>query len=128
MPGNGAVNPSVLPRESWHVNVDDAVVALSTGPDGRVVVAGAEGSVSLLSADGAVEHRREHSLGCLAAAWSPAGNRIAVGSIHGVDVLDAEGAVVGGRHGGWCSSVAWSFDGARLAAAVGRSAVVLNAD
>ena len=118
----------MLAANSWSINVDDAVVALSAAPDGRVAVAGAEGSVTLLSADGSVEHRIELSLGCLTVAWSPCGNRIAVGSIHGVDVLDAEGAVVGGRHGGWCSSAAWSFDGVRLAAGVGRSAVVLDAE
>jgi WD40 repeat protein len=122
------VNSSVLSANSWQTNVDDAVVALSAAPDARVAVAGAEGSVALLSADGIVEHRQDLSLGCLAVAWSPAGDRIAVGSIHGVDVLNAEGALVGRRHGGWCSSVAWSFDGARLAAAVGRTAVVLDAD
>lgn len=128
MPGDGAVSPSVLSNTAWQADVDDAVAALSASPDRRVAVAGAEGSLTLLSADGTIEHRQMLSLGCLAVKWSPAGDRIAVGSVHGVDIVDAQGAVVSSRHGGWCSSVAWSFDGARLAAGVGRTVVVLDAD
>ncbi|MGV0807416.1 WD40 repeat domain-containing protein [Mycolicibacterium setense] len=119
---------ALLSAQSWRVNVDDAVVALSAAPDGRVAVAGAEGSVVLLSADGVVDRRRDISLGCLTVAWSPTGQRIAVGSIHGVDILDSDGGVVGRRHGGWCSSVAWSADGSRLAAGVGRTGMILDAD
>ena len=122
------MSPVVKTSSTWRVDVDDAVVALSSSPEGRVAVAGAEGSVTLLSVDGVVEHRQALSLGCLAVAWSPAADRIAVGSVEGVDVLDTAGVVVGRRHGGWCSSVAWSIDGARLAAGVGRTAVVLDAD
>ncbi|KLI05435.1 hypothetical protein ACT17_17520 [Mycolicibacterium conceptionense] len=122
------MSTSVLPIQSWRANVDDAVVALSAAPDGRVAVAGAEGSVVLLSADGAVDRRRDVSLGCLAVAWSPTGKRIAVGSVHGVDILDTDGNIVGSRHGGWCSSVAWSADGSRVAAGVGRTGVILDAD
>lgn len=117
---------SVLAGDTWRLSVDDAVAALAASPQGRIAVAGAEGSVTILAADGIVESRQALSLGCLTVAWSPAGDRLAVGSVHGVDVLDAHGSVIGGRHGGWCSSVAWSFDGARLAAAVGRTAIVLD--
>ncbi|MHC9296934.1 WD40 repeat domain-containing protein [Mycobacterium sp. LTG2003] len=120
------MSPSVLAGDTWRVGVDDAVAALAASPHGRIAVAGAEGSVTILAADGVIESRREVSLGCLTVAWSPAGDRVAVGSVHGVDVLDASGAVIGGRHGGWCASVAWSFDGSRLAAGVGRSTVVLD--
>jgi WD40 repeat protein len=122
------VKPSVLSAGSWRVEVDDAIVGMSAAPDGRVAVAGAEGSVTLLSADGVIEHRQVLSLGALTVAWSPTGSRIAVGSIDGVDVLDARGNVVGARRGGWCASLAWSDDGTRLAAGVGRTGVVLDAD
>ncbi|WP_026255803.1 WD40 repeat domain-containing protein [Mycobacterium sp. 155] len=122
------MNATVLPAYSWRINVDDAVVALSAAPDGRVAVAGAEGSVVLLSAQGIVERRRDLSLGCLAVEWSPAGDRIAVGSIHGVDILDADGTVIGSQRRGWCASVAWSFDGSRLSAGVGRRVVIFDAN
>jgi WD40 repeat protein len=122
------VSPSTLAKTAWQADVDDAVAALSAAPDRRVAVAGAEGSLTLLSADGVIEHRQMLSLGCLTVKWSPAGDRIAVGSVHGVDILDAKGAVVGSRHGGWCSSTTWSPDGARLAAGVGRTVVVLDSD
>lgn len=122
------MTPSLLTTDSWQVSVDDAVVDLSAAPDGRVAVAGAEGSVTILSADGVVESRQVVAIGALAVAWSPAGNRIAVGSMDGVHILDAAGNEVAARSGGWCASVAWSFDGARLAAGVGRTAVVLQSD
>ncbi|MEE6167709.1 MULTISPECIES: WD40 repeat domain-containing protein [unclassified Mycolicibacterium] len=122
------MNTTVLPAHSWRINVDDAVAALSAAPDGRVAVAGAEGSLVLVSAQGAIERRRDLSRGCLAAHWSPAGDRIAVGSIHGVDILDAEGTVLCSRRKGWCASVAWSADGSRLAAAVGSAVMILDAE
>lgn len=116
----------MLAGDTWRIGIDDAVAALAASAHGRIAVAGAEGSVTVLAADGVVEFRRDVSLGCLTVEWSPSGDRLAVGSIHGVDILDSAGAVIGGRHGGWCSSVSWSFDGARLAAGVGRATVVLD--
>lgn len=112
----------------WRVGVDDGVAALSVACDGRVAVAGAAGSVTVLSVDGLVEHHHTLSAGCLAASWSPSGERLAIGSVDGLDVLDATGAVFAARRGGWCSSVAWSADGTRLAAGIGRSVAVLDGD
>ncbi|MDV3125805.1 hypothetical protein M1247_12830 [Mycobacterium sp. 21AC1] len=122
------MSPAVLAGDTWRISVDDAVSALAASPQGPIAVAGAEGSVTILAPDGIVESRRDISLGCLTVAWSRSGDRLAVGSVHGVDILDTSGAVIGGRHGGWCSSVAWSPDGSRLAAGVGRSTVVLDED
>jgi WD40 repeat protein len=119
---------SLTAPSTWQTDVDDAVVALSPAPDGRLAVAGGEGSLTLLSPDGAVEHRNDVSLGCLAVEWSPAGDRIAVGSIDGLVVLDASGDEVARHRGGWCSAVAWSADGTRLVAGVGRTGLVLQAD
>lgn len=116
-----------MSRSSWRADVDDAVAALAVAPDGRVAVAGAEGSLTLLSADGTIDHRRVLSFGCLAVAWSPAGDRIAVGCLDGVRLVDATGAEVASHLDGWCSAVAWSFDGARLAAGLGRTAAVFDA-
>jgi WD40 repeat protein len=42
-------------------------------------------------------------------------------------ILDRAGTMIAERRGGWCSSVAWSPDGTRLASGVGRSVVVLDA-
>lgn len=122
------MSPPLLSEVTWQARIDDAVAALSAGPDSRVAVAGAEGSLTLLSADGAIDHQRPLSLGCLTVKWSPAGDRVAVGSVDGVDILDAEGAVISSRRGGWCSAVAWNFDGGRLAAGIGRRVVVLDSD
>lgn len=114
--------------DSWGVEVDDPVVALAANRGGRIAVVGAEGSLTLLSADGSTEHQQALSAGGLTVAWSPNADRVAVGSIHGVDLLDATGAVVGGHRGGWCASIAWSVDGSRLAAAVGPAVGVLSPD
>ncbi|UJL30769.1 WD40 repeat domain-containing protein [Mycolicibacterium sp. jd] len=119
---------AVVGSTLWSTDVDDAVVALADAPDGRVAVAGAEGSLTLLSADGVVYRRQQLSRGCLAVSWSPAGDRMAVGSVDGVAIVDDDGTVVSRRRGGWCAALAWSFDGARLAAGIGRSTVVLKAD
>ena len=119
---------SVLTGMNWEIEVDDPVAALAAGADGRIAVVGAEGSLTLLSADGSIEHQAVLSRGGLAVAWSPKPDRVAVGSIDGVDLLDATGTAIGGYGGGWCSSIAWSADGTRLAAGVGRSVVVLAAN
>ncbi|MGK2855317.1 MAG: WD40 repeat domain-containing protein [Microbacteriaceae bacterium] len=122
------MTPTVTAFNGWAADVDDAVAAVSPGPDGRIAVAGSEGSLTLLSPAGEVESRQVLSMGCLAVAWSPAGGRIAVGCIDGVVIVDAAGDRVARYGGGWCSSLAWSFDGARLAAGVGKSSVVYRAD
>lgn len=111
---------------TWSADIDDSVVAISAAPDGRIAAAGGEGSLTLLSPGGEVMMRRELSPGCLAVDWSPGGDHIAVGSIDGVVMLDDSGVEVVRSRGGWCSSLAWSFDGARLAAGVGRSTVVMS--
>ncbi|UXA17582.1 WD40 repeat domain-containing protein [Mycobacterium sp. SMC-4] len=112
----------------WRTDVDDAVVGVAAGPGGRIAAVGAEGSLSLLDTDGTVLHRVQASAGALTVAWSPAGDRIAVGSMDGCTLFDADGVPVGSVEGGWCSSLAWSFDGARLAAGVGRATVVADRD
>ncbi|MDA2992311.1 MAG: hypothetical protein O3B27_12230, partial [Actinomycetota bacterium] len=116
-----------MTSRDWRVEVDDGVVALSAAEDGRVAVAGAEGSLSLLSAEGELQCRQVVSTGCLATAWSPDGDHLALGTLDGVLILDRAGTMIAERRGGWCSSVAWSPDGTRLASGVGRSVVVLDA-
>ena len=119
---------SVLTGVNWEIEVDDPVAALAAGADGRIAVVGAEGSLTLLSAEGSIEHQGVLSRGGLAVAWSPKADRVAMGSIDGVDLFDATGTAIGGYRSGWCSSIAWSADGTRLAAGVGRSVVVLAAN
>ena len=65
-----------MTAREWRVEVDDAVAAMSSAEDGRVAVAGAEGSLSLLSAEGELRNRLVLSTGCLAAAWSPDGRHL----------------------------------------------------
>lgn len=122
------MTPTVTAFNGWVADVDDAVAAVSPGPDGRIAVAGSEGSLTLLSPAGEVESRQLLAMGCLAVAWSPAGDRIAVGCIDGIVLVDAAGEQIARHRGGWCASLAWSFDGARLAAGVGKSTVVYRAD
>ena len=119
---------TITAQSIWGADVDDAVVAVAAARDGRIAVVGAEGSLTLLSADGEVATRQVVSPGCLAVSWSPTGDRVAVGSIDGFSVFDTEAQQITAHRGGWCSALAWSFDGARLAAGVGRSVVVASAD
>lgn len=126
MPGAATVTPSVLAGHGWRIGVDDGVAGLSACVDGRLAVAGAAGSLTLVSADGLIERGQSVSSGCLAVAWSPTGDLLAVGSVDGLDILDGAGAVVASRRGGWCSSVAWSLDGSRLAAGIGRAVTILD--
>lgn len=119
---------AVSASNGWAVEVDDAVAALSPGSHGQIAVAGSEGSLTLLSPDGHVHSTQSVSMGCLSVAWSPAGDRIAVGCIDGVVIVDSAGELIARHRGGWCSSVKWSFDGARLAAGVGKSTIVYRAD
>lgn len=122
------MTPVTTADQTWRVDVDDAVVALSTSRDGGVAVAGAEGSLTLLHPDGRVDTRLVVSPGCLAVAWSPAGDRFAVGSIDGLAVFDAQARPLAEHRGGWCSTLAWNHDGSRLAAGVGKSVLGVSAD
>ncbi|MGW0159792.1 WD40 repeat domain-containing protein [Mycobacterium sp. NPDC003323] len=119
---------AVFAANGWTAAVDDAVTALSPGPAGAIAVAGSEGSLTLLSPAGEVHSVQTLSMGALAVAWSPAGDRIAVGCMDGVVIVDPAGQLIARHRAGWCASVAWSFDGARLAAGVGKSTIVYRAD
>ena len=119
---------AVFAVDGWATEVDDAISAISPGPRGQIAVAGSEGSLTLLSPSGEVRSANTLALGCLAVAWSPAGDRIAVGCMDGIAIVDPAGATIARHRAGWCASVAWSFDGARLAAGVGKSTIVYRAD
>lgn len=118
----------------WRVHLDDHVPRVTASPDGgRIAVASLSGQALVLDAvDGSVRTElRSHGLGTLDVAWSPDGAAVATAGQDGrVRVLDAAtGSVLGEHRGtGWAARVRWSNDGTRLAAAIGKEAVMLRRD
>jgi len=102
------------------------------GDGDALAVADLAGEVTLLDPHGGAVTGRlpGHAGGVLALAWQPGGQVLATGGADGlVRLHDAAGAapVAPVRLGGWVGALAWSRDGARLAAAAGRSLVLLDA-
>ncbi len=118
----------------WRAALDDHVPRVAASPNGdRIAVASLSGQALVLdAADGSVRAELpSHALGTLDIAWSPDGTALATAGQDGrVRVLDAaDGSVLGEHRGtGWAASVRWSNDGTRLAAAIGKEAVMLRRD
>jgi WD40 repeat protein len=118
---------------AWTLQLLDHVSALSVSPDGRLLVAGSLGGDTVVAntMTGSVTAKlAEHPLGVLCAGWAPDGSRVAVGGQDGVlAIADPDGHSPGVYRGdGWVSSLAWSPPGDRIAAAIGRSVVVMDVD
>jgi len=111
----------------WTHATNESVVALHVGGLDTVAILGADGLVRVvdLSSGGSIweMHLPE---GPLAAAWSPDGSRLAVGTTHGVHILKPGVGVLATIEGGWCAAVAWRPDGQALAAGLGRRAVIVG--
>ncbi|MFC8520364.1 WD40 repeat domain-containing protein [Streptomyces sp. NPDC057257] len=122
------MSTTVQSPPAWDIGVDDAPVALSARGD-LVAVAGAEGTVTVLDAAmGAEIGSLELPGGALSVELAPdAGHLVAAGPAGHTLWRRADGRTTVSESGSWSSAAAWA-DGARVAVASGRRALVLDAD
>jgi len=122
----------MIGETGWQLQLGDYITALSVSPDGELVAAGSlAGDAILVATDGSlVSKLTEHSMGVLCGAWSPDGNRLAIGGQDGlVRVYDRSGDELGVLAGtGWIAQVAWSPDGSLLAVTDGRQLALCDSD
>lgn len=114
----------------WRIELDDYVAAVEVDPLGTSVVAGSlAGEAVLIDAiDGRIlaqlaSHPGSGGLGgASVAAWSPSGDRLAVGGHDGVvNVYDRSGRCLASHQlEGWVAALDWSPTDPWLAAAAGR--------
>ena len=112
-------------RAEWQLQLGDYVSTMEVAPDGGLVAAGSlAGDARLIdTASGAVVAKlRDHPLGALAIAWSPAGDRVAVGGQDAVVRLyDRDGTeLTSVVADGWADRLAWSPTDDLLAIGGGR--------
>lgn len=124
---------SGIDAAQWRVELDDYVDSLELDPSGERLVAGSlAGDAVLLDADSGspiatlVAHTGGLG-GVSAVAWSPAGHLVAVGGHDGVvHLYDRTGTHLAAHElGGWVAALEWSPVDGWLAAAVGRTLVLL---
>jgi WD40 repeat protein len=120
----------VIGEPTWRTDLADYVAALDVAPHGELLVAGSlSGDAALIDAgDGRVVAKlTEHPFGVLSAAWTPDGGAVAVGGHDGVVHLydPAGGCIASHELDGWVADLVWSPDGSTLAAAVGKSLVLI---
>lgn len=127
-----ATRARAIPEHRWTVNLSDHPSALAVAPDGTVAAASLGGETVLLDPGygGVRVTLPAHGFGVLAVAWSPAGDRLAIGGADGrLALCDASGGRVAElAPGGWVNALAWSQDGGLLAAAAGRDVFVVGPD
>ncbi|MFM7103289.1 MAG: WD40 repeat domain-containing protein [Verrucomicrobiota bacterium] len=125
---------SPLRAADWVSRLDDAPAGLAWASDGgRLVWLGVGGRAWLLDAATGATQRgfAAHDDGAFQVAWQPDGACFATSGQDGrvrlwhPDREEADHAVKVGP--GWVEHLAWSPDGKRLAAAVGREVVLLDA-
>ncbi len=118
----------------WAASLDDYVIDLGWSADGaRLAAAASSGPVSLFaSADGARVDLPGHDDGANCLAWHPSQPLLATGGqdakVKLWDAASAQHTASAEVGGAWIEHLAWSPDGAKLAAAAGRHLAFLNAD
>ncbi|MDT7843306.1 WD40 repeat domain-containing protein [Streptomyces justiciae] len=122
------MSTAVQSPPAWEVAVDDAPVALSARGD-LVAVAGAEGTVKVLDAAlGAEIGSLELPGGALCVELAPdARHLVATGPMGYALWRRADGRTTVRESGAWSAAAAWAGP-TRVAVAVGRRALVLDAD
>lgn len=121
---------STVTTPRWEIALDDHLATLAAQPDGQLVAVGALSGEAVVvdGAEGEIRDRLEHhEFGALCAAWSPDGSLLAIGGQDGrLALYDHSGKVADVDLGGWVAALAWTPDGAQLAAAAGRTVTVLD--
>lgn len=124
----------------WEQEMSDHVAALSVSPDGAAVAIGtlAGEALVLSTSDGSVFAKLdEHPMGTLDVQWSSNGSRLASAGMDGQVQMYEVGRCDGaleitklGSYGrkGWAQRLAWSPDGSRLAAGIGKTVTLIGAD
>jgi WD40 repeat protein len=118
----------------WAAQLDDYVIDLAWSADGtRLAAASSSGPVSLFAtADGARTDLPGHDDGANCLAWHPAQPLLATGGqdakVKFWDTATAQHTATAELGGAWIEHLAWSPDGAKLAASAGRQLAFLNSD
>jgi WD40 repeat protein len=119
-------------RSAWSHELDDYVTGAQWAFDGGLVAAASlSGRAVVVGANGAlVTDLPAHPMGALALDWSPRAQRLAVAGQDGiVRIWEPAGpVVVATEQSAWVEAVAWSPNGAWLAAGAGRTLVVTTPD
>lgn len=116
----------------WSLDLTDHVGVVAPSPDSSTVALGSLGGDALVVDVGTgdtLAKLADHPMGVLAAAWSPDGQRLAVGGQDGALRIYQNDAdeVAAASLDGWVASLSWSPKGL-LAVGAGRTLVVLDAD
>jgi hypothetical protein len=109
---------------TWIIETGDAPTALATSAS-AIAIAGADGSLRVVSREGRSLGSGEVATGLLTAAWSPDGRVLALGGPGGAQAWTAEDGLITVTSSRWCSALSWSVDGL-LAVAADRSASVFD--
>jgi WD40 repeat protein len=112
--------------------IEDFPVAVAWSPDGgRLAVGGGEGGIHLLDAGTAVVQKLgEHAPGVLELAWQPKGTGLVSsgqdGAVQLWNTASAQAPRQLARGARWAAGLAWRADGAQLAFAQGKDALLLD--
>jgi len=119
-------------RSAWTLDLDDYITAARWSFDGGLVAAASlSGRAAVVSGNGAlVTDLPTLSMGALALDWSPRSQRLAVAGQDGVVRIwePGEPVVVAAQEPAWVEALAWSPNGAWLAAGAGRTLIVTTPD
>jgi WD40 repeat protein len=124
----GATGTPTRPTVRWARDLDEPVVAMA-GLSAGAVVAGSEGTVLVLDAEGELRATLALDDQLLAMAPSPDGTRLVAGGGSCIRMWDLrDGQLMRHAATGWCAALAWTHRSDRVAVADGRQVRVVDRD